>query len=178
MDPDQTARMRRLVWIHAGRKPIMLVLSWRGSYIKWTCLSIKLDKTIHNLRGKIQNMLSYYNSNNCLKVVYSKQSTFPYASGKGRCTWNKNTQKQFVRVLRKISFARKLRFPTTTTKLSMIKCLNLEGKYNCYSFFYCIKETHLYHLCHKVAHGGRQWTMWLKVVPICRFIMSGDICKA
>jgi hypothetical protein len=25
MDPDQTARMRRLVWIHAGRKPIMLV---------------------------------------------------------------------------------------------------------------------------------------------------------
>jgi hypothetical protein len=27
MDPDQTARMRRLVWIHAGRKPTMLVLS-------------------------------------------------------------------------------------------------------------------------------------------------------
>jgi hypothetical protein len=27
MDPDQTARMRRLVWIHVGRKPIMLVLS-------------------------------------------------------------------------------------------------------------------------------------------------------
>jgi hypothetical protein len=25
MDPDQTARMRRLVWIHAGSKPIMLV---------------------------------------------------------------------------------------------------------------------------------------------------------
>jgi hypothetical protein len=22
MDPDQTARMRRLVWINAGRKPI------------------------------------------------------------------------------------------------------------------------------------------------------------
>jgi hypothetical protein len=32
MDPDQTARMRRLVWIHAGRKRIMLVLSWRGSF--------------------------------------------------------------------------------------------------------------------------------------------------
>jgi hypothetical protein len=32
MDPDQTARMRRLVWIHAGRKRTMLVLSWRGSY--------------------------------------------------------------------------------------------------------------------------------------------------
>jgi hypothetical protein len=30
MDPDQTARMRRLVWIHAGRKPIMLffVVTW------------------------------------------------------------------------------------------------------------------------------------------------------
>jgi hypothetical protein len=27
MDPDQTARMRRLVWIHAGHKAIMLVLS-------------------------------------------------------------------------------------------------------------------------------------------------------
>jgi hypothetical protein len=27
MDPDQTARRRMLVWIHAGRKPTMLVLS-------------------------------------------------------------------------------------------------------------------------------------------------------
>jgi hypothetical protein len=27
MDPDQTARMRRLVGIHAGRKRTMLVLS-------------------------------------------------------------------------------------------------------------------------------------------------------
>jgi hypothetical protein len=26
-DPVQTARMRRLVWIHAGRKSIMLILS-------------------------------------------------------------------------------------------------------------------------------------------------------
>jgi hypothetical protein len=25
MDPDQTARMRGLVWIHAGRKPTILV---------------------------------------------------------------------------------------------------------------------------------------------------------
>jgi hypothetical protein len=32
MDPDQIARMRRLVRVHAGRKPIMLVLSWRGSF--------------------------------------------------------------------------------------------------------------------------------------------------
>jgi hypothetical protein len=27
MDPDQTAWMRRLVWIHAGRKRTLLVLS-------------------------------------------------------------------------------------------------------------------------------------------------------
>jgi hypothetical protein len=33
IEPDQTARMRRPVWIHAGRNPIMLVLSWRGSYL-------------------------------------------------------------------------------------------------------------------------------------------------
>jgi hypothetical protein len=32
MDPDQTVQMRRLVWIHAGHKPIMLVLLWRGSF--------------------------------------------------------------------------------------------------------------------------------------------------
>jgi hypothetical protein len=32
MDPDQTARMRRLVWIDAGRKRTMLILSWCGSY--------------------------------------------------------------------------------------------------------------------------------------------------
>jgi hypothetical protein len=31
--PDQTARMRMLVWIHAGRKRIMLVLSWRSSNV-------------------------------------------------------------------------------------------------------------------------------------------------
>jgi hypothetical protein len=31
MDPDQTARTRRLVWINAGRKRTMLVLSWHGS---------------------------------------------------------------------------------------------------------------------------------------------------
>jgi hypothetical protein len=27
MDPDQNAQMRRLVWIHAGRKRTMLILS-------------------------------------------------------------------------------------------------------------------------------------------------------
>jgi hypothetical protein len=38
MDPNQTVRMRRLVWIHAGRKHIVLVLSWRGSYVLPFCL--------------------------------------------------------------------------------------------------------------------------------------------
>jgi hypothetical protein len=33
MDLDKIARMRRLVWIHAGRKRTMLVLSWRSSFI-------------------------------------------------------------------------------------------------------------------------------------------------
>jgi hypothetical protein len=40
MDPDQTVRMRRLVWIHAGRKPIMLVLSWRGSYVHYNYVHV------------------------------------------------------------------------------------------------------------------------------------------
>jgi hypothetical protein len=31
MDPDKTVRMRRLAWIHAGRKRAILVLSLRGS---------------------------------------------------------------------------------------------------------------------------------------------------
>jgi hypothetical protein len=31
MDPYQTVRMRRLVWIYAGRKHTILVLSWHGS---------------------------------------------------------------------------------------------------------------------------------------------------
>jgi hypothetical protein len=43
MDPDQTAQMHRLVWIHAGRKPIMLVLSWGDSnavyhYRRWNIM--------------------------------------------------------------------------------------------------------------------------------------------
>jgi hypothetical protein len=33
VNPDQNARMRRLVWIHDGRKCTMLVLSWCGSFI-------------------------------------------------------------------------------------------------------------------------------------------------
>jgi hypothetical protein len=44
MDPDQTARMRRLVWIDAGRNPILLVLSWRGSF------HIQCDKYQNSLK--------------------------------------------------------------------------------------------------------------------------------
>jgi hypothetical protein len=33
MDPDQTVQMHRLVWINAGRKHTMLVLSWGSSLI-------------------------------------------------------------------------------------------------------------------------------------------------
>jgi hypothetical protein len=43
MDPDQTARVRKLVWIHAGRKPIMLVLSWRGSN---NCVTVSIDQAV------------------------------------------------------------------------------------------------------------------------------------
>ena len=31
-DSDQTGRMPRLIWVFAGRKAILLVLSWGGSY--------------------------------------------------------------------------------------------------------------------------------------------------
>jgi hypothetical protein len=42
MDPVQSVRIRRLVWIYAGGKPIMLVLSWRGSndFSRLTLLSM------------------------------------------------------------------------------------------------------------------------------------------
>ncbi|XP_053381540.1 uncharacterized protein LOC123530848 isoform X1 [Mercenaria mercenaria] len=33
MDPDQTVRMHRLVWIRAGRKATMLVFPWHGSNV-------------------------------------------------------------------------------------------------------------------------------------------------
>jgi hypothetical protein len=32
MDPEQTARMRSLVWIHVGRKRITLVLSLKAAH--------------------------------------------------------------------------------------------------------------------------------------------------
>ena len=34
-DSDQTGRMPRLIWVYAGRKVILLVLSWGGSFKHW-----------------------------------------------------------------------------------------------------------------------------------------------
>jgi hypothetical protein len=53
MDPDQTAQMRRLVCIHAGRKHTMLALSWHGSNHemknKTSLTDISIFKTFKNL---------------------------------------------------------------------------------------------------------------------------------
>jgi hypothetical protein len=54
---DQTARMRRLVWIHAGGKPIMLVLLWRGSFIFKVHISHYLEKLVHVIRSSFQKRL-------------------------------------------------------------------------------------------------------------------------
>jgi hypothetical protein len=47
MAPDQTVRLRRLDLIHAGHKPIMLVLSWRGSYNYYLWLIVMPDTKIY-----------------------------------------------------------------------------------------------------------------------------------
>ena len=41
-DSDQTGRMPRLIWVFAGRTPILLVLSCRSSSIKRGCLRMSL----------------------------------------------------------------------------------------------------------------------------------------
>jgi hypothetical protein len=56
MDPDQTARMRMLVWIHAGRKRIMLVLSWRGSFLK----PVKNTLTVVSSHSSVINLVQYF----------------------------------------------------------------------------------------------------------------------
>jgi hypothetical protein len=54
MDPDQTARMRRLVWIHAGRKRITLVLSWHGSFM---LLQVEgLEERLSSARNQIEQL--------------------------------------------------------------------------------------------------------------------------
>jgi hypothetical protein len=66
MDPDQTARMHRLVWIHAGRKSIMLILSWHGSYLNTEVPQSQMDCSkfkagqIHFI--KIQHVFSVLNN--------------------------------------------------------------------------------------------------------------------
>jgi hypothetical protein len=51
MDPDQTAQMR----IHAGRKPIMLGLSWRGSYGN-AYFQIWTKPAIHHVKGILKSI--------------------------------------------------------------------------------------------------------------------------
>jgi hypothetical protein len=52
MDSDQTVRMHRLVWIHAGRKRTMLVLSWRVSFVTTTVKAVETatKHSVHILR--------------------------------------------------------------------------------------------------------------------------------
>jgi hypothetical protein len=68
MYPDQTAKMRRMVWIHAGRKRTMLVLSWSGSFhVNWgTCKLIVLvisDKLYLKLPAVTVDDIKYQTSN-------------------------------------------------------------------------------------------------------------------
>jgi hypothetical protein len=42
MDPDQTARIRRLVWIHARRKPIIKI--WKQSDPSEALITTKLQE--------------------------------------------------------------------------------------------------------------------------------------
>jgi hypothetical protein len=83
MDPGQTARMRRVIWIHDGRKPIMLVLSWRGSNIIaeyqynliWRILFLRSIKlTIWSMLFILQNMqlaLALYNIYRTQQTLYN-----------------------------------------------------------------------------------------------------------
>jgi hypothetical protein len=53
MDPDQTARMRRLVWIYAGRKPI----------VGFVVTRLKCNEFIvvkYNVVGGLQFMYFFY----------------------------------------------------------------------------------------------------------------------
>jgi hypothetical protein len=98
MDPDQTARMRRLVWIHAGCKPIMLVLSWRGSYIvhdayiffgEKVCTCVFLAQMLHKIREFLFFMIKintfsfykwydFYGTTDVLKPCHKKYVSLFY----------------------------------------------------------------------------------------------------
>jgi hypothetical protein len=55
MDPDQTAQMHRLVWIHAGRKRNMLVSHGAA----------------HLFKGKLDEIYFGNDSLNILKVIWN-----------------------------------------------------------------------------------------------------------
>jgi hypothetical protein len=62
MDPEQTAQMRGLVWIHAGHKRITLVLSWRGSiYLKFMLMVLSsFCLELYSLQMEILILLLFY----------------------------------------------------------------------------------------------------------------------
>jgi hypothetical protein len=57
IDPDETARMRRLVWIHAGCKRTMLVLSWHGTFILYMYAEVCLYMCLYNVSITCQELL-------------------------------------------------------------------------------------------------------------------------
>jgi hypothetical protein len=57
MDPDQTARMRRLVWINAGRKRTMF-LSLRGSN-HLVIFTVKEESTMEVMTGEKDTSLEH-----------------------------------------------------------------------------------------------------------------------
>ena len=57
-DSDQTGRMPRLIWVFAGCKVIMLVLSWGGSYV-------------HAFSGLIWGLDTYMNTLSCMLTIFS-----------------------------------------------------------------------------------------------------------
>jgi hypothetical protein len=71
MDPDQTAGMRRLVWIHAGRKPIKLILSWR---MEMSWFQFKLSVT---------GLLEADNNQNHPKVVQKARNFYKSCMNQG-----------------------------------------------------------------------------------------------
>jgi hypothetical protein len=81
MDPYQTAWMCRLVWIHAGRKPIMLVLSWHGHFMYQLAnlsavryKSLKLFSNLRLITGIENNIgVSYYNDTNQFEMKCSSK---------------------------------------------------------------------------------------------------------
>jgi hypothetical protein len=70
MNPDQTAQMRRLVWIHAGLKRIKLVLSWRGSILLFL---LKTDCIIPSAPGLLNFLLYIFTAINTIIATRARR---------------------------------------------------------------------------------------------------------